>query len=354
MRKRMQQMCIAFFIGVISIDSVRAQYKIEASHYRIDTAALRKAESFGQRNNPIVVSQLIRVYFRVFQNDDGTNAAATLIQIQSEFNQLLINYSPHNICFANMGIDFINNTALNTQENVDSPATYAALNQYLIPGCITIFYHKSLINAGGYAYAIPNTYCSVNSGNIGALSISHEVGHCLGLMHTHEKVFGIENIDGTNCSNLGDRVCDTPADPFVFNGNSCFTTSGCLYTGTCTDPHGQTNYTPPYHNIMSYWNGSCTRTEFTSGQYSRVDNYLNTDQNLQNTESPSSLVYGPLTKSSGLEIKSAIFGITTSGFTSLSGSIMASLQGQSVILSPGFYASPSTGSVLISTTSCSY
>ena len=120
------------------------------------------------------------------------------------------------------------------------------------------------------------------------------------------------------------------------------------------DPHGQTNYSPPYHNIMSYWNGSCTRTEFTAGQYARADSYLNTDQSLLNTESPSSLVYGPLTISTGVEMKSAIFGITTSGTISLNGSVRASLQGQSVILSPGFYASPATGSILVSTTSCSY
>ena len=342
-------------IAVITSEGLNAQFRIEASHYRIDTAALTKAERFGEMNTPTIVNRLVRVYFHVFRNNDGTNAAATLTQVQSEFNQLMANYAPHNICFANMGVDFINNTALNTQENVDSPATYAGLSQYFIPGCINIFYHMVLIGAGGYAYAIPNTYFSVASGNIGALSISHEMGHCLGLFHTHETTFGMEFIDGTNCLILGDRVCDTPADPAAFGPNPCFTAFGCLYTGSCVDLHGQSNYSPPYNNIMSYWaSNGCPRTEFTAGQYSRIDNYLSTDFSLLNTQSPSSLLYGPVTILSGTEIKSAIFGITTSGIVSLGGTVKASLQGQSIILSSGFLASPSSGSVLIRAATCNY
>ena len=52
------------------------------------------------------------------------------------------------------------------------------------------------------------------------------MGHCLGLYHTFhglcESVCA-ELVNGSNCSSCGNFVCDTPADPTVFNvdENTC-------------------------------------------------------------------------------------------------------------------------------------
>lgn len=51
--------------------------------------------------------------------------------------------------------------------------------------------------------------------------IAHELGHALGLYHTHESNLvandgsetSEEFVDGSNCCEGGDLVCDTPADP---------------------------------------------------------------------------------------------------------------------------------------------
>ena len=45
--------------------------------------------------------------------------------------------------------------------------------------------------------------------------LSHEMGHCLGLSHTHygSGLNGCpELVDGSNCQTCGDYVCDTPPD----------------------------------------------------------------------------------------------------------------------------------------------
>jgi hypothetical protein len=52
----------------------------------------------------------------------------------------------------------------------------------------------------------------------GGVGLAHEIGHVLGLYHTHEKRFGVEAYVGCgaaspHCGQAGDLVCDTPADP---------------------------------------------------------------------------------------------------------------------------------------------
>lgn len=94
--------------------------------------------------------------------------------------------------------------------------------------------------------------------------LSHEMGHALGLFHTHHGTFVegtvpqcAELINGSNCSSCGDYVCDTPADPnmnFNVNPNNCQWLNG-----------GQSPYTPNERNIMAYSHPSCM-TSFTEKQ----------------------------------------------------------------------------------------
>jgi Pregnancy-associated plasma protein-A len=341
-------------------NAVIAQQPLECGKYKIDTVANEAARQFGARNNsPLAVTRLVRVYFYIVANDDGSNAAATPAQLENEFSQLVNDYSANSLCFANMGFRYIYSSNINNNINCDVPASYAALNPWLVPNCITIFYQRVLgANGGGTyggnAYAIPNTYCSVATGNINAgRTLTHEVGHCLGLWHTFEGAAGNENINGSNCGVGGDQVCDTPSDPW--GRGACFSRSGCSYTGNCVDANGQTNFSPPYTNIMSYWwLGGCVPSVLTGGQYARLNNFINTNAGLQGTLSASNSTVGPSTYNSTYGMLSAIFNLNTTGAFNCTNNCVVSLTARTVTLTNGFRASPTTGKVTIKGTTCFY
>ncbi len=113
-----------------------------------------------------------------------------------------------------------------------------------------------------------STGCGVAMGNTVQINVScnrtlehilsHELGHVVGLPHTHGYTNSgttDELADGSNCDTHGDRFCDTPADPNllgVVNG-------ACGYTGTAKDANGMA-YAPDTRNIMSYTSSHCADT----------------------------------------------------------------------------------------------
>ena len=298
-------------------------------------------------------NKLVRVYFHICRNDDGLNAGATLEQIESEFADLIADFASANICFANMGVDFIDDTPINTMLNPDIPATVVWLDPFLVPNCLNIFYHAALASYGGNAYEIPNTFCSIANGNIGLWrTISHEVGHCLGLHHTFRTADGEGYISGFECLLNGDLVCDTPADPY-HGSDPCFIASNCAYNGNCTDPADASNYSPPYFNIMSYWGSEgCDVDVISAGQYARANATLETYAPLIGTLSSNALTYGPVSISSGYVLKSACLDLSTAGSVVLTNSVEACLQGENVTINPGFVALPTSGSILLRSTQC--
>jgi hypothetical protein len=320
----------------------------------VNLQSQQRAETLAAQRSPLAVNKLVRVYFHILRNDGGTlGEAATLDQINEEFADLIEDYAPYNICFANVGVNYINNTEINYNLDPDVQADVDMLLPFLVPNCINIFYHRALADYGGNAYNIPNTFCSVDDDNIGLWrTISHEVGHCLGLRHTFSTGDGEEYINGTGCSTRGDRVCDTQADPYT--ESACFSATTCNYTGSCTDPSGATNYNPPYQNIMSYWGvEGCTLTHFTTGQYERANSFLETDAGLLTTVSPATVTAGSGTVSSGYYFRTARNSITINPTLNITGTTISSLQSQSVTVPPGFQALPTSGSTTIKAT-CVY
>ena len=352
---------------------IDAQAPLKCGNGKINDEALDAAIQHEQNTNkPEQVDYLVRVWFHVFSNDDGSLIACTPAQVNSEFASLLASYSADNICFLFAGIDYTNSTSLNQTFNADSDPNGAALSPFQVPGCINIFYMRKIngnntacsppCGYGGIALGgIPGTFFLVASGNIGGgNTIGHEMGHNLGLLHTFETAYGYENINGTNSSTAADKITDTKADPFAYNDKTCYNTnaSGCGYTGTCTDPNGASNFTPPYTNLMSYWwagnSGVCVQNPLASnGQFTRVESFLNTNSGLINCSSPSNVTLNAQTVSSGYFMKSAINTLTTNGTVVLSSSTIATLGGGAVVLQPGFTADPNAnGLVVVKTKPC--
>lgn len=355
---------LAFFLCSVYLYAQRVQ---PCGDYKIDTMALNKAMDFEARHSADrtagAATIVIRVYLHILAYSDGSNYSATTSQMQTEFNTLVASYAADNICFIYAGLNVIWSSQLDTNfnGNTDDPVQWANV---CIPNCINVFYPQKIkgnnpscpggCSIGGTSLAIPNTFCLVSQGNIGlAQTISHEVGHCMGLLHTFEPNYGKENIDGSNSSSAGDKITDTPADPYGYTGG-CFTTdtSGCHYTGTCTDNNGQSNFSPPYTNLMAYWWRGATTTCYaplflTAGQYARAESIINTNGALQTITSATNVTLGATTLSSGYLMTSAVNTLTTSGAITITATGNATLGGQTILLEPGFHSTPAVGGLTL-------
>ncbi len=155
-----------------------------------------------------------------------------------------------------------------------------SLVTYNIPGPINVYFINKVLNDEtficGYAsfpwyeeeYVVVKNSCALNGS-----TTAHEIGHYLGLYHTHSTASGDELVNGTNCLFTGDLICDTPADPRLGSHN---VSEDCVYTGDETDLNNQ-RYTPDPTNIMSYSRKSC-RTYFSPGQFARMAYYYEKDR----------------------------------------------------------------------------
>jgi hypothetical protein len=106
----------------------------------------------------------------------------------------------------------------------------------------------------------PNNFPLNPALNAGTVLI-HEAGHYLSLFHTWQG--GCAGLNATDCANLGDAICDTPAD-------TTLNTSACSPNNSCTD-----NVIPnsdPWdmiENFMDYSDDNCLNT-FTYDQGQRM------------------------------------------------------------------------------------
>lgn len=103
-------------------------------------------------------------------------------------------------------------------------------------------------------------------------TVTHEVGHCLNLLHT------FQGSCGSSCHASGDFVCDTPPQ-FDDNNNSCaFSLNTCTNDasgGVGSNPNPYTSNVPDQlENYMGY--GITCLGMFTEGQKARVYASINT------------------------------------------------------------------------------
>lgn len=187
-----------------------------------------------------------------------------------EYANSIISYL--NNYYANSGISFILEGADKIVSEEYTKANYItamniynlmhksnAINIYMIAG--------SSLGVAGVAGNIPSNYFLVQSSYALKPTLPHEMGHCLGLYHTHHGTSdnepsndGKELVDGSNSLTAGDYIVDTPADPCLWSAD------GTRYIGTITDANGD-YYNPDPTNLMSY---SSIRTNFTTAQIVRM------------------------------------------------------------------------------------
>lgn len=292
--------------------------------------------------NPFVV----QIFVHILRNDDGSNPAMSDADLKTNLDRMASFYRPHNICFTFVGRGFIDNTTWNTNYTTSMIDDLHAVNPH--SDAIDIYVHKNGFDgSGGNAYDIPSPKCSVAAG--ASFNFEHEIGHCLGLLHTFETANGTECPNGSNCGSAGDLICDTPAD---FAGSQGFGSS-CNFNGMQTiDCDGNTfNYNPPTLNIMSYW-ASCY-SEFTADQATRMRNTINSTGFLQDRLTPNDRQITNVTLNAEIAVGAQntiqIGNIAALGDVAMNGNAHGMFNaGAKVQLIPGTQISPSgTNSVLL-------
>lgn len=211
----------------------------------------------------------------------GYNKATVSSRIITDLNTTFANT---NISFALSGSDYIDSddfinmdkaefdsqTAIDEYLSIDRVAN--AINIYVMSAAPNLYYSDGSREAGVSESIIGTAFLIVENSYM-YTTLSHEMGHCLGLYHTHHGTVPeggdsnecTEFVNGSNASICGDYIIDTPADPCLWGSN-------CNYIGEITDKNNDP-YTPIASNMMSYAGATC-RTHFSQKQVERMHQVL--------------------------------------------------------------------------------
>jgi hypothetical protein len=249
----------------------------------------------------------VRIFFHIIRKTNGTGGQ-TLAEVETALNVLNSDYAAHGISFALLGIDEIKDDATYNRaqfyvrkvEGVeyyddDNDGKFDVFHPNSHPDAIDIYlFANNGMFDGGLACGIP-ALALVIGGNLygsnlaSARTLSHEVGHCLGLYHTFHGLCESgcpESPNGSNSSTCGDFVVDTPADPQVFQVNQ----STCTWNGTTCNGSNGSSYSPNVHLIMAYVPPSCMQYH-TSGQGARMRSVIANSTLLQNVVETCPTIY---------------------------------------------------------------
>lgn len=244
----------------------------------------------------------LRVYFHLVRMSDTSGGVIVQNKVQTAFNTLNSDFNPHGIYFIWDGlIDYINNDNL---YNTPGPNIFS-INSHI--NGIDIYLYGENVEDGGYANGIAGGTEYYIGGYLSAFPtlyladthvVSHEMGHVLGLYHTHHGTSLIERdpstcaelVNGSNSGFCGDCIEDTPADPFLnFDVDP---STGQWYGFGAIDANGDM-YQPDTHLIMSYTHPLCM-SYFSIKQGERMNYAIGNVLSLQSVDVANSLsVIGP-------------------------------------------------------------
>lgn len=193
---------------------------------------------------------------------------------------LLTSHCQLNEAFDSLGFEFyihsidtIANTSYYEFSSYSVGNTIKSQNN--VPSVCNVYLNNDPNGVCGYATfpgsSLPGIFVKHGCFGPGSTTLIHEMGHYIGLVHTFETAYGIEFVNGTNCSTHGDLFCDTPADFLDYRWN-------CPYAGSDLDPNGD-----PYLGVidekffMSYSDDDCMN-RFSNEQKEHMRDVLPTQR----------------------------------------------------------------------------
>jgi PKD repeat protein len=219
--------------------------------FQLEKEFLSKNEKNRMNNDTI----FIPVRFIILRNDDGTGGIPEQ-KIYDAINKANQNFEDSNLWFKRCGkTDYIDKSRFYDFKTQDLEHITKINN---IPKTINIYFVNSITQGAdfqpsGLAFVKERTgFVIMTNGatNAEGTTLSHEFGHIFGLTHTHgpsNDQLTKELVNGSNCDIEGDLICDTPADPYLFNRVN----SDCEFPYTIYDANGDL-FHPDTKNIMAY------------------------------------------------------------------------------------------------------
>ncbi|MFK7773845.1 MAG: zinc-dependent metalloprotease [Saprospiraceae bacterium] len=254
----------------------------------------------------------VPIQFHILTDNDGGNRV-DIMKVLDMLCALNEDYLDQDIqYFMKDGLNFINNSSVNTNPNVGGPnnnpfaqtvmvgaKVLSAINIYIVKDIPS----SSPGNTLGF-YSPTFDWLVLNRSQVSAVNVetlTHELGHFFTLPHPflgwdgeywEEGVHGnpapinspggvkTELMNGNNCTFAGDGFCDTKP-----NYGLGFGWSGCNYNGNCMDPNGELLATGiQENNYMAYFINCAS--EFTPEQKAAIAADLNSRTSLHTTIEP--------------------------------------------------------------------
>lgn len=242
---------------------------------------------------------LVTIQPTIFRRTNGTGGIS-IAEMSWAFDNLREHFIQTNIGFVISPVRIVNDDVLfNTiyedrDDNNDFDDPDLVLQNFMTADAVDVFFVQNMVGVSGGAslpehknglgnerdwIVIDNDYIMRKA------LMPHEMGHYLGLLHTHQSTSSlhddtpnsfdparVEFVNKHQCYQRGDNICDTEADPGL---SPDLVDVNCNYTGTLLDAL-KVPYTPDPTNIMSYSRAEC-RSSFSSAQIMKMRCHLSSN-----------------------------------------------------------------------------